>query len=238
MEISAEAAFQGLTLEAEVNGRGFYQLSGVPPGRYDLQASLSGFAPARIGPIDVRKDLEAQVLEPLVLGRPATLEVTLDPPVEPYGKPWKILLTRRPYETGPALETFEGEASQDGTWTRMGLPPGSYEILILGERKARWAADFLEIRAGSAPLHVEIPVLRIRGLVTQGRQPLSTTLWWGKDGRSLRFDSDAEGRFAGVLPGEGTWTVEVRSEDGLLRLPLDPIRVEAREGGRPAEIGI
>jgi hypothetical protein len=48
------------------------------------------------------------------------------------------------------------------------------------------------------------PVLRIKGTVTLGKEPLAATLWLSqKPGQRLVFDSDDRGRFSGVLPGEG-----------------------------------
>lgn len=59
--------------------------------------------------------------------------------------------------------------------------------------------------------------MEILGRVTLGDDPLAATLWFGgRSGvRRIRFDSDEKGRFDGWLPEEGTWPVDLVSEEGV-----------------------
>lgn len=229
-----------LTLETSPNERGFFQFTGVPPGRYLLTAAQDGFAPASLTPVDVRPGLEAQVIERLVLAKPVSFEVAFDPPGDPYGRPWRIELARRsdPYET--ARETFRGQASAEGIWKTLRVPPGTYELMVLGEAETSfWLREFVEVEPGMPPLHIDIPVLRVKGILRIGREPLAATLWLSrKSGPRIRFDSDAEGRFSGVLPEEGIWTAALASDDIRVRIPLEPVEVKLPKGKTVAEIEI
>jgi hypothetical protein len=227
-----------LTLETRPNDRGFFQFVGVPEGRYKVTATSPGLAPVSLSPIEVRSDLESQVIERLTLAPPVSFEVVLDPPVEPYGQPWKILLHRRDGPSEPIREEFKGQASQEGLWKIASIPPGTYELSIRGELNSQWHSEFVEVGPSGAALHVEIPGVRVRGSVTLGGAPLAATVWLSREGRRLRFDSDAEGRFEGLLTEAGVWKVELRAEEEDLRLRLEPVEVRVPRGKRFAEVEI
>jgi len=65
-------------LSTRPNGRGFFQLAGVQPGRYVLRAEAPGCAPAQAGPFDVVAGAESELREPLVLEEPASLLVNVE----------------------------------------------------------------------------------------------------------------------------------------------------------------
>ena len=169
----------------------------MAPGRYTLKVSQPGFAPTTLPGIEVRQGLEAQVLDPVVLARPVTFELALDPGLEPYGQVWQVRLVRRSYPTDPPGEMFQAQGSPEGTCSIPNMPAGTYELSVLGGDGSIWHDEFLEVAAGRLPHMVQIPVLRIEGLVTRGGDPLASTVWLGRGGRRLRFDSDGEGRFQG-----------------------------------------
>lgn len=229
---------QRMKLESRSNDKGFFQIADVPPGRYVLTVSKEGFAPVRVQPVAVRPDLEAQMIDKLVLARPVIFEVVVDPPVEPYGKPWEIELLRRSSPAGRHMDRIAGKVSQEGTWKSPGIPPGTYELGILGDLGTRWHSESVEIEPGEPVLHVEIPVLAIRGTVTLGDEPFPATVWLGREGRSLRFDSDTKGRFDGLLPEEGTWNVDIASQEENWRMSLDPVEIQVPRGKRFAEVAI
>lgn len=226
LSIVVSRELERMKLEAKSNEKGFFQLTDVSPGRYVLRASKDGFAPVRVQPVDVRPDLEAEVIEKLRLARPVVLEVTVDPPFEPYGKPWEIELLRRSSPSEQPTDRIAGKISREGTWRSPGIPPGTYELGILGDLGTRWHSESLEIEPGEPPLHVEIPVLRIKGTVSIGDEPFPATVWLGHEGRNLRFDTDVDGSFEGLLPEEGTWRVELRSTEEGWRIYLDPVEIK------------
>jgi hypothetical protein len=227
---------EALLLESRTNDRGFFQVEAVPPGRYTLSVSSPGFATAEIGPVEVRSGLEAEVLDPIVLRKPVRFEALLDPPVDPYGEPWRIVLQARP----PASVRHEGQASKEGLWAKPDVAPGWYDLGVLGDLGSRWLTQEVEVRAGQAPLPIQIPLVEIHGRLRQGDEPLSGTLWFGglSGSRRIRFDADEGGELSGFLPEEGLWKVELFEESGSLRVGLEPVEVRRLPGARRAEVEI
>lgn len=227
------------SLEATPNERGFFQIVGVSPGRYELIARQPGYAETRISSIDVRPNLESQVIDRLVLAKPVTFDIALDPPVEPYGSPWRIELAQRATPSDPPSRQIDGTASQEGVWHVPGISPGTYELRVLGDQKAVWHEEFLDVRPGQPALRIDLPVLRVEGQILMGKEPLSATLWLSQQGgRRLRFDSDDRGRFSGVLPGEGLWAPQIYSEMEKLRVSLEPVEIKPPQGKNLAKVEI
>ena len=72
----------GLAVEAVTDGSGTYRFASLPPGRYELTASLSGFVPARVANIELKLGFELHVdlkLEPA--GVTETVEVVGESPL-------------------------------------------------------------------------------------------------------------------------------------------------------------
>jgi hypothetical protein len=235
----SDPALSGLALEAPVNDRGFFQVIGVPPGSYVLTALATGYAPARIAPVQVRPDLEAQVIDRLVLARPVSVEIRIDPPREPYGSAWKVELSRKAAFSDPPLETFRCQSSGDDGICRIGkVAPGSYELLVFGERNDRWHAEMIEVSQESAPIAVRIPLVEVRGIVKRGKDVVAATVWLVRDGRSLRFDADEKGRFEGLVPTEGLWDVDLLTGGEKERMLLASVEVKIPDGKAYAPVEV
>jgi Carboxypeptidase regulatory-like domain len=227
---------EALLLEARTNDRGFFQVEAVPPGRYTLKVTSPGFATAEVGPVEVRNGLEAEVLDRIVLQRPVRFEALLDPPVDPYGQPWKIVLQARP----PGSARFEDRTSAEGLWAQPEVAPGPYRLSVLGDLGSRWWTEEVDVGAGKASLLIQVPLVEIHGRLLQGDDPMSATLWFGgmSGARRIRFDADEDGEFKGFLPEEGLWKVELVEEDGAPRVGLEPVQVKKLPGAKRAEIEI
>ncbi|HEX6900453.1 MAG TPA: carboxypeptidase-like regulatory domain-containing protein [Thermoanaerobaculia bacterium] len=223
--------------EARPDEKGFFQIVGVPPGQYEITVTQPGFAPTRVKPIDVRPELESQVIERLVLDRPAILELALDPPMEPYGHLWRIELVRRSAPSEIGSEIHIGNATAEGIWKSPGIAPGTYEVTVVGDLKSVWHRESVEVRRGQPRLEIRLPVLFVKGTVHLGDEPLAATLWLGdKKGGRIRFDSDERGRFSGVLPGEGEWVPWIDSEE--IKTTLEPVEIRAPEGKDEATVDL
>jgi hypothetical protein len=229
---------RAMALETHSNERGFFQFVGVAPGSYVLRMAAPGYAPVRRAPIVVRDGLESELIEPLMLARPVSFEVVVRPPVDPYGRPWRLQLRSKDSGEDPAGTSLTGTASPEGRWARSGLAPGGYSLMVMGDFDSRWASQEAEIQRGQPPVDVEIPLVEIEGRVALGGEPLAATLWFG--GRSgatrIRFDADVKGRFEGVLPRQGSWRVSL--ESATLKLSLKPVEVKVAAGQRRARIEI
>lgn len=226
---------EALLLESKTNDRGFFQLEAVPVGRYTLKVTSPGFATAEAGPVEVRSGLEAEVLDPIVLQRPVRFEALLDPPLDPYGQPWRIVLQARP----PASARYERPASTEGVWSQKDVAPGPYTLAVLGDLGSRWWMEEVEVGSGQGPRLVQVPLVEVHGRLRLGDEPMSATLWFGglSGARRIRFDVE-DGEIQGFLPEEGLWKVELIEEDGGPRVGLDPVEVRKRPGARRAEIEI
>ena len=231
---------RALALEARANDRGFFQFEGVSPGSYVLRLEPAGYAPVRRAPVVVRAGLESELIEPLVLARPVSLEVAIHPPVDPYGQPWRLELSSRDAPEERGGKSLRGTASAEGRWVQRGLTPGSYILAVLGDLDSRWVSQEVQADGRQAPVDIDIPLVEVEGTVTLGGDPLAATLWFGgKNGSTrIRFDADAKGWFAGMLPRQGSWPVSLVADTPKLKLSLKPIDVKVSSGQRRARVEI
>jgi hypothetical protein len=240
-DVAAERRLYGLARETHPNDRGFFAFEDLAPGLYAVTASAPGLAAAQVFPVEVREGLEAEIRAPLTLGRPAAFEVVLDPPLDPYGQPWRLALASIDASPPESASAHRGVAASDGRWVEKGVAPGRYRLQVLGEEETRWVSEDVEVRAGQPPLLLSVPVVEVRGTVTRGGEPLAATLWFGgRHGpRRIRFDADAKGRFEGILPREGKWPVEVASDDDpSTRVGLAPVEVKRPPGKQFASVAL
>lgn len=217
--------------EASSDPQGFFQFVGVTPGRYRLVAEAPGFAPARVEPVDAVEGVEAELIDPLVLARPARLEIALDPSLDPWGAPWSIRLTQFDLAGERSIFSLQSEASAEGRWVGDDLPPGTYEVTVEGSRETSWWRQPVTVARGTDPVLVQIPLVEVRGTLRWGDEPLAGELWFGtvQGVRRVVFDVDDDGEYHGYLPEPGFWPVEWLPQDGQgSRIVLEPVDVPDR----------
>jgi Carboxypeptidase regulatory-like domain len=233
---------RALDLATSTNARGFFQILGVTAGTYHVSVKKAGLAPAEISSVDVLPGLESEISQPIVLAAPGTVGIAAEPPVDPYGRPWRIRLFSLAEPHGRPAASLVVEPSGAGQWSRSGLAPGSYELVVSDDEDERWVSEEISVVSGEQQQFVTVPLLEVHGTVSMGGDTVTGTLWLGsQDGeRRCRFAVDLEGEFEGFLPGEGVWPAEFLIEDerGVLRLSLDPVTVERRAGKSDAEVAI
>ncbi len=232
---------QGLSLTAQVNERGFFQIAEVPPGSYKLVARQEGFAPAELPALRFAEKAEIALNRPLVLERPAALEVFLEPALDPSGDNWRVEFVRtlgKP--VGMERTAAVAIASPEGWLRQEKLSPGAYRIQVESEDGRIWLREEVEVGPRPQPLHLRIPVLKVRGTVQLGKIPLAAELHFknASQGASLRVRSDESGEFAGALSQEGTWDVEVDARDPSVRRKLREIDIRRREGKDEARLDL
>jgi hypothetical protein len=230
-------------LRATANERGFFQVLGVAPGGYRIEAIRQGLTKTELWPVEVLSLQETSLPQPLHLTRAAELELHLSPPLGPVGKGWKIALVLKRPEGGS--ETFEGEADSSGIWRRPDLLPGSYMINVSnpdGEKTgagddSTWATQVFDLFPGNQAHYIDIPSIEVEGTFRAGDLPLEGRLIFGgfHGAPNVTLRSDAEGNFAGKLPRKGDWELDAEV-DGQLRT-LSSVEVEPR-GSRPARLDI
>lgn len=235
------ARFRLRSQETATDDLGVFQISGVPPGRYDLVVTSEGRIPLTVPMIEVSEGAAQVSLPPVLLSRPAPLEVYVTPPLDPDGRPWRVRLLRE--ERGNQLRSVEGSSETvdpGGYWKASSLPAGEYQLLVEDSFDGRWAMERLIVDGHPDPVFLDLPYVAVEGLLRSGDRPVPATLWFGgRFGKSsLRMHADLEGRFAGYLPREGGWPLDIERFDtkGLQR--LETVEVEKAAGQSRARVEI
>jgi hypothetical protein len=220
---------------ARTNEFGFFQVDGLAPGAYEVTAEREGFARAWLGPLEVREGLESQLVESLVLAPPAELVVLVEPPVDPYGRPWTVALQPQEIERGASY--VKEPVPEGGEVVLRGLAPGPYHLDVQDADGDYWASEPVMALSGPARHHVVVPVVEVRGLLVLGQEPLAAgILFSARDRRRVKMVSDDEGKFEGYLPREGEWSVALQGEGDRSRTDLDRVEVRRKPGKSYAEL--
>lgn len=226
--------------EVTVRKDGFFQLVGVAPGSYLLEVSQEGFAPATVQPLEVWPRSETFLRQPVTLKRPIRLELSLSPPHDWLGRPWKVRVARASDANASFYEeVFSGSADDQGLATIPGQAPGRFRVSVSDALENDLASKSFQIAGPEdARQTIEMEILTVRGTVTLGQEPVAATLWFGgrRGSPGVKMESDSEGGFHGVLPRDGWWPVDVASPERKLDTRTK-VKVEAdRDGLAEVEI--
>lgn len=216
---------------AKVRADGSFRVGGVPPGTYLLEVEQPGFAPVRAFPIQLSRDSETRLREGVVLHRPLAVEIEIAPPLDWLNRPWTVKLTRQSdYSSGfDRVPPITRQAARDGKLVVPNQAPGTFAVQVLdSQANSMYGSLSVPVRsAEDLPLRIEIGLVALSGEVTLGDAALPARLWFG--GRrgevSVEMQSDLRGKFAGVLPRDGWWPLEVAADDPPVDLDM---RVEVR----------
>jgi hypothetical protein len=219
----------GRPFNARTDRRGFFQLRGVPPGRYQVVARREGSAD--VGePITIFEGAESALRQAIELVPPATLGLQVTPPVDPVGEPWAITLLRGDESPIPVIRAQAVDSK--GRLRPANLPLGHYRAQVEASFGARWAIAEFDLEAEGQEIVVDAPSNTIRGSVTLGETllPEARIVFGGRSGlQKVEFKGDREGRFEGVLPGSSggsrTWTVMVAADEPPISRTLHDVVV-------------
>lgn len=225
-----------------VGPRGAFQITGVPPGSYLVQAEQPGFAPGRMGPIEVWENAETVIQEPVIVRPPLTVDVGIVPAADWTGRRWTVALWPTSGFGGriDLSPRIEKEADAAGRVAFAGIAPGVYTMQVFDSSGQSFHFDQI-VRLETpedASLAIEIPMVRLEGRVRLGEEPLQATLWFGgrRGAQRAELVADTEGRFVGVLPRGGEWSVELEASEPTISTSL---RVDVEpDGDGNAEIEI
>ncbi|MGH9363800.1 MAG: hypothetical protein ACRD1B_00850 [Thermoanaerobaculia bacterium] len=221
-------------LSVLVNERGFFHFVGVPAGAFRLLATQEGYSAARAD-VDIIENVQAELREPLVMGRPRSLQVLLDPPLDPWGQRWWIKLGETSEEPNSVIEVVTSQAGVDGIWTQGMLGQGVYRLIVKDHFGSSCAFRDLDVDSASSPTRIDVPRIAVRGTVALGRKPLGAKLFFGGEhgAVSIVLESDEAGQFRGFLPRLGPWPLTVLSSDPPLKRNIERVQVirEAEESG-------
>jgi hypothetical protein len=215
-----------------IDGRGFFQITGVTPGSYSVVARDGVHADARMFPVLVFENADVELRRSLVLAPPRMLNVVVNPPTDSLERPWHVRLYRTGSNPANLLPEAEGQATGLNEWAWKDLGEGTYVIKVLDGEQAIWHSTEVGL-GGEDLLHfVDIDSVPVVGELTLGDVPLQASVWFGGRRGSTRVEliSDEEGRFQGLLPKEGDWTVEVVADRPRAHRFLESVEVR-RTGG-------
>lgn len=221
-----------LLLEAKPNTRGFFEVTSIAPGSYEVVAEHEDFAPARIAPVTVLERAETEIhrirLEPAV-----ELEVWLSPPKHPFRQAWYVELMKKGDVPGHMDTVAEGAATLEGRWSHGGLAPGDYEIRVGDGRGSRWATQEVTLGQWRLPIEIDLPFERLEGTVRLADDPIAATLYFGgRHGqRRIPIRSDEDGKFYVFLPRqEDPWFADVIAPEKGIDVRVTGIEVRKLPG--------
>ncbi|MCB1035049.1 MAG: carboxypeptidase regulatory-like domain-containing protein [Acidobacteria bacterium] len=173
------------------NSRGFFQISGVEPGIYRLEAESKGQQRrlAVLDPIRVVEDSEVCFSE-LPLARASSVILDLTPSLDPAGQPWDVLAVAEEGET--ALQQ-----GKDGRYESE-LSRGRYLLMIRDREGNRIETRELEVDSPEVWLDLSLDLVQVFGQVRHDGDPWPARLRvLAGRGDEHRLETDAEGRFRG-----------------------------------------
>ncbi len=229
-----------MTRQERVNAHGFFQVVGLPAGQYSVAAVQGEAFTEPTGPFEVAAQGETYLPEPLRLVPPLDLELAVDPPLDPKGKPWSIHVGRA-IDPIQFEDVFDGKTSEEGSAKVPRQRPGrfSFRILNSGGQRMLTEQDVLIESQVDAVRLFKIHWIEVEGSIRLGDEPLPTSLWFGgKSGpTSIRIDSDKEGRFRGALSRDGHWRIDLAADSPPIALQLRR-SLEAKEGKARLDIEV
>ena len=188
---------------------GSFAVTGLPEGHYVIVASDEGYLPDRLE-VDLGASKEIE-LPPLQLTRASKLVVDLSPPLDPFGKPWSIvLLDGRPgRKVGLVYEAFVDHL---GKWSfdraAIGRP---YRMKVTTSRDEPWWVDGGDFTPSERQTSrkIQIDSVKVTGTIRLGKQPLSGhVLFRDGGGVSASLPVGLDGSFVGFVPHPGAWNAQ------------------------------
>src|SRR5437762_10183227 len=179
------------------NARGFFSFN-VAPGHYFVHATAGDLVSAE-EEVMVIEGREAVLRDVLRLESRRALRINIDPPIDPWNKPWKVSLARRNAD-GVIVSEQMAVAPSDGRVQFIRQVPGSYSLSIHRGDVDEWASAQVELQADTT-LDIAIPMTRVRGSVELAGQPLAALITFRDDkGMRLPVRSKNDGTFLTLLP--------------------------------------
>ncbi|MFN7963949.1 MAG: carboxypeptidase-like regulatory domain-containing protein [Thermoanaerobaculia bacterium] len=113
------------------------------------------------------------------------------------------------------------------------MAPGSYQAAISSSRGERLWQEEIRLAPPFEERTIAIEQLWVEGQIRLGQEPLAAELVFGTraGSESVRLWSDEEGRFEGVLPRSGRWTVAVSARSPQVATHVQVEVEEASAGG-------
>jgi len=188
---------QMVAQSATCNAFGFFQVTGLPQGRYQVTTESGTHAP-NMAEVDVPADTETSA--DLWLTPFRALTVRLSPPVAPDGRPWTLRLRPTDVFADPTQGWARAVIAPSGEVRFSRVTPDDHEVEIFTQDEQQVTAMITSLPAGDAPLEIAIPLVRVVGRVMQGTRPASRASVELRDRHNQQqFTTDDDGRFSGWI---------------------------------------
>lgn len=221
---------------AKTNPRGFFQIAGLDPAFVRLRAGDPTLGRGEVGGLELLGGAETRLAGPLTLMRPREVEILVTTPAARGGAPWKIRVNRRDLP-GHGTEVAQGLTDAAGRFRAHGLLQGQHSAVAEGPSGE--GAGWVEFGVpGPEQVVIEVTLVEIEGTVSFAGDPLAAELWFGGRGGAAPVRSGEDGRFAGVLPREGLWRLDVVAPAAHVERRMEGIEVRRRADGRPTQLAI
>ncbi len=237
-------------LTATANARGFFQFRSLPPSSYSLTAIAADGSTATLTGIKVNDGREHVLERPLQLQALGIVQVTVAPPITPAGQPWTVRIQHILSFTPFPITAAEGLAT-NGSW-RGRLQPGKYQVQVLDIAGSIHERSEINVIGGPQEVPIAVQHVAVEGRVHVGNDGVAADLRFTSKDANVKMRSDKDGKFAGLLPGDGKYNVRIeesrltrdrtvelrRGDDGVIHadLALPPGRISGEvvdSTGRP-----
>ena len=178
--------------------KGFFQFKGLLPGEYAIRASRNGLATQQRS-VSILAGKAAELNAPLLLDRPKRLTLTLVPPRDPDGQPWRVSLHAYGGRPRSLTTVSEAAATGEGEWTLSRVIAGEYSLQVRRSNGQLWKTEDVIVGDADVALPVTLTGERVIGRITLGDRPLAAKLSFGAE-RGSTLVSDSDGRFEGEIP--------------------------------------
>ncbi len=221
---------EALARQSRVEGSGFFVLTGLAPGAYDLELLAGSEVLARRAGVVVGAGRETALEEPLQAIEPIAVTLAIDPPVDPLGEAWIVRLSRESRENSTTVIPMDRRVVDLDGLTDLGpLEAGQYLAEIVRSDSTVWAERVVRVEAGDSDRieSVIVPILAVVGSVRRGGEPVQAEIRLSsrEGAESARFQSNSAGEFSGVVPRRGQWRIQVTDLKGRppVRLQVDDL---------------
>jgi len=176
--------------------RGFFQIHGLAPGTYRLEASADGRVPRVLDAVDLEEAAET-VVGTIALTPPIQVKVQLDPPRHPAGEAWTVSM--RPVRASPHQRPLTVAANESGIAVISGLHPSEYYLQVSSQDGESLLTETREIVADEW-LNLRVPVVAVHGRIELGGEPLEATVTLETGaGDKVVLASDEDGEISGWM---------------------------------------
>ena len=206
---------------------GVFAATGLPSGHYMVVASGAGYLSDRLE-VDLGGSDEIE-LPPLSLNAACRIQVEVNPPADPRGGAWQVLLLDARPGRGQA-PVHEASANPSGRWAFDRAAGGRpYRLKVKTSWDETWWVDDAEFIPSDQKMERKIRMdpVKIAGTARLGKEGLGGQIVFEDRGVSVRM-AMGHGLFAGLLPRAGGWKARVLSDAPPVIRSLD---VDVPSGG-------